>query len=47
MQKYLLPLKVYVFLEQNDQTPMKISSPDDLVLQTVSKAVSSKTLYPE
>jgi hypothetical protein len=26
---------------------MKISSPDDLVLQTVSKAVSSKTLYPE
>ena len=42
MQIYMLPLKVYVFSEKKDQTPIKTSSPGDPASQNVSVAVSTK-----
>ena len=41
-QIYTLPLKVYVFSGEKDQTPIKISSPSDLPSQNALATVSSK-----
>lgn len=38
----MLPLKAYIFSEQEDKTPMKIGGPGDLAFQNSSVTVSSK-----
>lgn len=47
MQIYMLPLKVSVFSDKKDQTPMQASCPGDPASQNASVVVSPKNLHPE
>ena len=42
IQTCILPLKVYVFSEQRDQTPIKMDGPSDTASQNASVTISSK-----
>ena len=47
MQICMLPLKVYVFSEQEDSTPAKTGGPGDQAFQNASVAVFFRVLHPE
>lgn len=42
IQKFMLPLKVYAFSEQGDQTPIKMDGPGDQEYQNAFVTVSSE-----